>query len=377
LSLRLNPYLPKMKTCSVRRLGHIILLAAFSVSAALCRAEDSAALVTEIRPNAPLLRYNGRIDWQDPDAPCASFPGSELIVHFNGTALGARLSTTRFDEIQVVVDGVPTIVLKLTKDPALYVVAHDLRHGEHTVILFKRTERGRGNTRFLALKLPAGDYLLPAPPALRNMEFIGDSITCGYGDEAAGKDVPVSPDNSNQYVTYAAVAARLLGAEQVSVAVSGIRLTESPGKDSMPTVYRRTDPNMKEPLWDFSKGPMPDIVVIDLGTNDFRLNDVTEEQWKKSYAEFLDFIRAKRPGAHIFLADGPMMGPGEKLDNLRRWNQQVVDLRQAAGDLRVHVLHFDVQKASDGLGSDWHPSVKTHEITAEKLVAAVKAVVNW
>jgi lysophospholipase L1-like esterase len=360
-----------------RGVGHIIFLAAFSVSAALCRAEDSPALVNEIRPADALLRYNGRVDWQDPDAPCASFPGTELVVHFDGTALGARLSTTRFDEIQVVVDGQPTIVLKLTKDPMLYVVARDLPRGDHTVILFKRTERGRGNTRFLGLKLPAGDYLLPSAPAKRNLEFIGDSITCGYGDEAAGKVVPVSPDNSNHYVTYAAVAARSLGAEHVSISVSGIRLTESPGKDSMPTVYRRTDPNMKEPLWDFSKGPMPDIVVIDLGTNDFRLNDVTEAQWKKSFAEFLDFIREKRPEAHIFLADGPMMEPGEKLDNLRRWNQQVVELRHAAGDMKVHVFHFDVQKAADGYGSDWHPSVKTHEIMAEKLVAAVRAAVNW
>jgi lysophospholipase L1-like esterase len=365
-----------MKIRVVRGLGNIIFLAALSVAAAPCRAEDSPALVTEIAPGDALLRYNGRFDWQDPKAPCASFPGSELIVHFNGTALGARLSTTREDQIQVVVDNLPTDVLRLTEDPVLYVVAHDLRRGEHTVILFKRTERGRGNTRFLGLKLPVGDYLLPAPPAKRNLEFIGDSITSGYGDEAAGKEVPVSPDNSNHYVTYAAVAARMLGAEHVSVSVSGIRLTESPGRDSMPTVYRRTDPNRQEPQWDFSKGPMPDVVIINLGTNDFRGDEVTESEWKKSYAEFLDFVRSKRPQAHIFLTNGPMMD-GAKLENLRRWNQQIAELRHAAGDATVHVLDFDVQKAADGYGSDWHPSVKTHEIMAEKLVAAIRSVVNW
>jgi lysophospholipase L1-like esterase len=358
-------------------MGRIVLIAALSFLAAPCRADVSPALAKEVRPDDPLLRYNGRINWQGPDAPYAAFPGSELVVHFNGTALGARLSTTRADRIQVVVDDLPTTVLKLTNDPVLYVVAHDLRRGEHTVILFKRTEGGRGNTRFHGLQLPADGYLLPPQPALRNLEFIGDSITCGYGDMAAGKEVPVSPDNSNQFLSYAAVAARMLNAEQVSVSVSGIRLTERPGIDSMPTVYRRTDQHRKEPQWDFSRGPMPDIVVINLGTNDFRLNDVTESEWKKSYAEFLDFVREKRPQAHIFLADGPMMEPGEKLDNLRRWNEQIVELRHAAGDLKVHVLHFDVQKATDGYGSDWHPSVKTHEIMAEKLAAAVRALVNW
>jgi lysophospholipase L1-like esterase len=365
-----------MKSFATRRAAHIILLAAFSALAAPCRAEVSPDLVSEIKPSDSLLRYNGRIDWQDTDAPYASFPGSELIVHFNGTALGARLSTSRADQIQVVVDDVPTIVLKLTHDPALYVVAHDLRRGEHTVILFKRTERGRGNTRFLGLKLPVGDHLLPSLPAKRNLEFIGDSITCGYGDEAAGVDVPVSPDNSDHFMAYAAVATRMLGAEHVSVSVSGIRLTESPGRDSMPTVYRRTDPNSQESQWDFSKGPMPDAVVINLGTNDFRGDEVTEAEWKKSYAEFLDFVRAKRPQAHIFLTDGPMMD-GPKLENLRRWNRDIAELRHAAGDMKVHVLDFDVQKATDGYGSDWHPSVKTHEIMAEKLVAAIRTLVGW
>jgi hypothetical protein len=100
-----------MKIRSARCVGHIFFLAAFSVSAALCRAEDSPSLPREIRPDDALLRFNGRVDWENPDAPYASFPGTELIVHFNGTALGARLSTTRADQIQVVVDNLPTIVL--------------------------------------------------------------------------------------------------------------------------------------------------------------------------------------------------------------------------------------------------------------------------
>jgi lysophospholipase L1-like esterase len=331
----------------------------------------------EVRPDNPLLRYNGRFDWQMPGAPCASFPGSEVIVHFSGTAIGARLSTTRDDRIQVVIDGNPTAVLALKKEPALFVVGRDLPPGEHTAILFKRTEAAFGITRFYGLQLPAGARVLPAPLARRNIEFIGDSITCGYGDEAHNAAERVSAANSNHYLTYAAIAARQLFAEHVSVSVSGIRLTESPGSESMPSVYLRIDPDRKDPRWDFDRGPVPDVVVINLGTNDFRTGTMSDLEWKGTYSRFLDFVRSKRPRALILLTNGPLMDPGEKLEHLRRWNREVVAQRRAAGDTRIDVLDFDIQKAADGYGSDYHPSVKTHERMAAELVAGIERAVNW
>lgn len=363
-------------SCHVRT-GQLVGLAVLSVLATSCRSVSSPTRATDIKPNDPLLHYVGRFDWQNPGAPSASFPGSELVIRFNGTGLSATLSTSRWDQIQVIVDDHLTSVLKLTHEPVPYVVAHDLPRGMHTIALFKRSEAGRGTMQLFGLQLAAGGVLLPVPPVERTLEFIGDSITCGYGDEAAGKEEPVSPDNSNHYVAYAAVAARTLHAEHVAVAVSGIRLTESPGTVSMPTIYRYADQNDKGPLWNFSKGPVPDVVVINLCTNDFRFEGPSETEWKKSYGVFLDFIRAKRPSAHIFLTNGPMMGPGEKLDKVRRWNQQIVEERRSAGDTRIHALDFDVQNASDGYGSDWHPSVRTHELMAEKLVGAIKASLNW
>src|SRR5665213_2022523 len=366
-----------MKLLSATAIGRLARLAALSVLLVSCRSASSPTLAADIKPNDPLLRYVGRFDLQDPEAPKASFPGSALVVRFNGTGLSATLSTPRIDQVQVIVDDNLTSVLKLTHEPAPYAVAHDLAPGIHTVILFKRTEAGRGTMTLYGLQLPAAGSLLPTTPAQRNLEFIGDSITCGYGDTAANKEEPVSADNSNHYVSYAAVAARLLHAEHVAVAVSGIRLTESPGTVSMTTVYRYADQNDKGPLWDFSKGPMPDVVVINLGTNDFRFEGPSEAEWKKTYEAFLDFIRARRPQAHIFLTNGPMMEDDKKLENLRIWNRQIVERRVAAGDARIHTLDFDTQKAADGYGSDWHPSVKTHEAMAETLAGAIKASLNW
>ena len=250
--------------------------------------------------------------------------------------------------------------------------------GEHTAILFKRTEGYYGSMAIYGVFLDAGSRLLPTPGVTRNVEFIGDSITCGFGNEAANKDEPNSASNSNHYLSYAAIAARRLGAQHVSVSVSGIRLTEAQGLQSMPTVYRRTGPRVDDPPWDFGRAPRPDVVVVNLGTNDFHfVDDLKAEEWERSYNAFLDFIRARRPDAHIFLANGPMMPLDLKLEHLRRWNREVVEQRRAAGDRKLYLLDFNIQDPSDGFGSGWHPSLKTHEKMAAQLVSAIKAVTGW
>jgi len=367
-----------MKRSSACSFIALLVLAVSTAHAADLHQEGLSGLTVVIRPSNPLLHYNGRFNWKKPEAPSASFPGSEVVIHFIGSELAAKLSTSGKDEIQIVVDGRPESVLKLTNDPVLYLVGRDLGPGEHTAVLFKRTEAYYGSMTVHELLLQAGSRLLPTPKILRNVEFIGDSITCGFGDEAANKDEPNSASNSNHYLSYAALAARQLGAEHISVSVSGIRLTEAKGLESMPTVYRRMGPQKNDPPWDFERGPIPDVVVINLGTNDFHfVDDLNAEEWEKSYNAFLDFIRAQRPDAHIFLANGPMMQLDPKLEHLRRWNRDVVEQRKAAGDTKLHLLDFEIQDPSDGFGSGWHPSIKTHEKMAARLVSAIRSATGW
>ena len=104
-------------------LGFLALVAAYASD--LPR-EAPGGLSLIIRPSDPLLHFNGRFNWEDPDAPRASFPGSELVVHFIGSELAAKMSTSGEDEIQVVIDGRPESVLKLSNEPALYTVGRDL-----------------------------------------------------------------------------------------------------------------------------------------------------------------------------------------------------------------------------------------------------------
>ena len=40
-------------------------------------------------------------------------------------------------------------------------------------------------------------------------------------------------------------------------------------------------------------------------------------------------------------------------------------------------LAFETQNAEDGYGCDWHPSLRTHEIMAEALVAELRDDLGW
>lgn len=76
---------------------------------------------------------------------------------------------------------------------------------------------------FKGLYVDEGKELAPAPVLpRRRIEFIGNSITCGYGIESEDRDAPFTYNTENHYYTYAALTARALQAQHLVVARSGI-----------------------------------------------------------------------------------------------------------------------------------------------------------
>ena len=62
-----------------------------------------------------------------------------------------------------------------------------------------------------------GRALSPFPGKERRIEFIGDSITCGYGTGAEKGNEMFKPSTEDSSDAYAAVAADLLGADYITV----------------------------------------------------------------------------------------------------------------------------------------------------------------
>ena len=348
------------------------LAALFSI-----RAED-APLPVEIAPGDAKILYQGRFDYSDAKGPCCAWPACGVSLKFKGTAINAKLGEAGNDRIDIVVDGKETKVLTPKGAPAVYALASDLAGGEHTVELMKRTEANQGVTQFLGFQLSAGAQTLEQPARKHRIEVIGDSISCGYGNEGKDQNEHFKAETENAYLTYGAMAARALNADYVCVAWSGRKMWPD---YSIPEVYGRTLPNDAKSEWDFSK-QIPDVVLINLGTNDFRGKNPDEKGWTEAYKAFIGRLRKNYPKAAIYCASGSMMSDGwpkdqHALSTLHKYLNEIIDDLKKTGDSNIRFIAFDPQDQKNGLGSDWHPSVKTHELMAAKLVEAIKKDLGW
>src|SRR4051812_14494366 len=254
---------------------------------------------------ARAVRIIGRADWSDPAGPRFCWSGTSVVARFSGSSIGVRLRDGG-NHFQPVLDGVELPVLAATAEQDSYPLASGLRAGAHELVLHRRTEAFVGETQFLGLILDEGAALLAPPaPAARRLQFIGDSITCGYGIDAADQYERFSPATENHYRAFGALAARALGAEAVTVAYSGKGLYRNFGGDTvepMPELHERVLLERRD-RWDFTRWT-PDAVVINLGTNDFGPGD-PGPRFGEAYRAFLARLKANHPGAHILCTLGP------------------------------------------------------------------------
>ncbi len=235
-----------------------------------------------------------------------------------------------------------------------------------------------------------GGKIMPTPSKKHRIEFIGDSITCGYGidDENINGGFKNSTEDGSK--TYAYKTAQNLDADYSIVSVSGIGVVSnytSAGVKSdenvMPKYYDKiayswstfgdwTSPAKTD--WDFTKF-QPEAVVINLGTNDssYVAHDATREaEFVDAYVAFIKQIREKNPDAAIFCTLG-IMGA----DLYPQIEQAVAEYTAQTGDKNVTSMQFDSQQMSDGICVDWHPSEKTNTKAAAKLSAYMKEVMGW
>lgn len=350
-----------------------------SLAPAVTDVPDAAPLPVNVAATDPTLYYSGRFKNDNAGMAC-QWPASAVTLRFSGMALNVRLADDKgANRWQIVLDGKPTGVLALLKGAHTYSVADHLSDGPHTAQLVRCTEAVFGVTRVNGFELNAGGHTLPAEVPRRRIEIVGDSISCGYGDEAASQAVHFSAGTENAWLAYGAVAARLLDADYTCIAWSGKKLWPD---NSIIDLYRRTLPVEPVDNWDFKAAPAPDVLVITLGTNDFNakvLPDATG--WANAYKTFVTWVRRTYPGVTVYCATSPMLGgngPTGKHAILQDWLTKIVGDLTAAGDKKVYVVDFPTQDIkTNGVGADWHPSVKTQGLMGQQLAEAIKEDLGW
>jgi lysophospholipase L1-like esterase len=318
------------------------------------------------------------MDSSDPAGPVMGWPASSLVARFTGTSLGVRLREAGMGSfLEVLLDGrqLPKLATVVGQD--FYPLVSGLGDGPHEVMLFRRTEAYFGETQFLGFVLSEGGRLLSPPSApARRIEFIGDSITCGFGLEEAGPCAATAA-NENAYAAYAAITTRTLSAESQVIAFSGrgiFRNLDGTKAGTMPELYEQVLPGRQR--WDFNVWS-PHVVVINLGTNDIVAGDDDPGQaLGDAYLALLRRIRSNYAKAPMVLTMGPMLGPTQAA-RLRKYVVGAMDTLQGEGDANVTFLEFAAQVPADGYGCAGHPSPVTHQMMADLLVGHLRAVMGW
>ncbi len=231
--------------------------------------------------------------------------------------------------------------------------------------------------------------LIPAEPKEHLIEFIGDSITCGYGVDGEYNVDRFQTANEDATKAYAVRTAEKLGTDYSLVCYSGHGILSGytsggslNNRDLVPPYYELCGHSyaalpeggkIQDDKWDFSR--LPDLIVINLGTNDSSYTGTDTEKMKKfaaAYVDFLKQIREKNPDAPILCSLGIM---GTTLCDAI--DLAVLNYQQETGDRNIAALRFDMQSDKDGLAVDWHPSAATYEKASDKLSAYIREWLNW
>lgn len=348
-----------------------------------------------IKPSNKKIHYCGRIDYSDKDNLKFSYPGVSIKAKFEGTSISANLSEygsgtkTTTNYLNVIIDNGKPIVLKLSKDKEVYKLATGLNDGVHTIELFKRTESTVGKVGFRGFILDEGKKLLNFGqiPELK-IEFIGNSITCGYGNEISTNEpnnYNFTSVNENNYKAWGAITARKINALYSCVAFSGRGLFQNntgAKEGTLPEIYDRIFPDEPKPLWEHSKY-IPDIVVINLGTNDFYAETTTDKyhvdsiNFVRTHIAFICKLRTYYPEAKFICCVGTMMSDNypqgkQQWTRIQNYVSSVKAHLNSKGDKEVYYLKLEPQTAP--YGEDWHPSHKTHRRMANKLTELINTL---
>jgi lysophospholipase L1-like esterase len=337
-------------------------------------------------PEFAPVHFRGRVDYSDPAGPRFSWSATGLFARVSGTRIDVKLgdAASAFetdgpgpDALEVWVDGTGPSVITLTLGTATYNLASGLAAGPHDVEIIKRTEGQFGTVQFLGFVQP----VIPTPrPAEHKIEFIGDSITAGYGIDMWMDPTCTVATDEDAYLAYSTVTARMLRADYFVEAWSGRGMYENwdgSTTNTLPTFYGRMLAGDASSVWDFSLWT-PDVVVVNLGTNDAFATPGPDGHFVAAYEAFLSRLRSAYPRAFLITVVPGTMLWDAVIAVERSLVAEVVDSFARKGDRRVVMLEFPIENENlNTAGCGDHPSLVTQQLMATQLAGKIRELTGW
>ncbi|KAJ4406637.1 hypothetical protein N0V82_010084 [Gnomoniopsis sp. IMI 355080] len=357
------------------------------------RLSTKLATLALLGSSAHAFRFLGRVN---PSTQELSWPATGLAFSFNGTSASVNLAAMwGTNSIEMVVDGGAPIVTDNVVASSIDTPTN-LSEGYHTVEIRKKSEALYGSLYVGNVTAAAGGTLGEVAAPATRIQIIGDSISVGYGldgtypcvNSAALEDAPK---------TYGALTAQNLSADYDIIAWSGKGLIrnyptgEVDDTPIMPELWTRYGANDADNSYTFPAADTPDIVVINLGTNDFDYmltnssgqlyearDPLDPDTYTAALVNFTTTIQGHYPDAQFFITSSPLLSDGYPMTTDTQHTTQSNSIQAAVAEIgsNAHFVNFPTQDSSNNnIGCDYHPSAATHQSMAVILTAAIEEAV--
>ena len=336
--------------------------------------------MTTYLPTDPNIEWHGRHNRYSDEEYNLIGSASSMKFRFKGNKCIIWLSSfvgpnDYFHNISWVLDGVHYKMTPVnSKTLAPFEIPIPSQKDYHDLEIFKESETSCGFVRVGKIEV---EELLPMPvQSKKKIEFIGNSITAGMSADASivpcGEGGPC--DQHNAYESYGATVARTLGFDFMINAVSGIGVYRNSATDfpTMSDIYENMllTAHEADTKWDFTSF-IPDIVCINLGTNDFSdgggpvpREAFDSTQFNNKYIVLLEIVNKLYPDAKIVLLQHDMSGT-QHVEVFSKCLHSIKErFQKIKAGVQIEIFAFSPSAATGCLG---HPDVAEHRKMAEEL----------
>ncbi len=249
-------------------------------------------------------------------------------------------------------------------------IANFDKQGEHTIKIVKQSEAMHNLAELLEVRLTG--YLKERPADKEYyIEVIGDSLTCGLGNLADTSVTSAGSLWSDGTKSYGYMLAEKLGADYSIVSESGVAVsvgTNGFRGHQMSDLYDKASIFRNKTAKHVQTKRIPDVIVINLGTNDSGFNSAYNTEWctvphfKTEMEALINQVRGSYGAAG---ADIPIV-----------WASKFVGIRQQYVDAIKEVLNtmggegaglYYVEVTPNTAGGQAHPTVAGHTTACNEL----------
>ena len=289
-------------------------------------------------------------------------------IEFEGVMYGEvklTLSVTADTYFTVFIDGERVENrFAATTDTTELVIANFDTAQVHNVRIVKQTEPQFSLCTLKAVTLAGELGDAPADKPLY-IEFLGDSITCGYGN--LGDHTSQNPGTAlweDGTQAFAGATALALDADCSIISCSGIGANKGYPTFDMQQYYEKAS-YYRDQTEDHVFGRVPDVVVINLGTNDAGMG-ATEQGFQDSVRSLITLIRT------AYGKDVPIVWVHNMMGECRfAWTETVLD-ELGGKSAGIYVL----RASANHEGGNGHPTLAHHAAVAKRLTKEIQKLLQ-